>query len=77
MPCAQNIFVAVNYEEESNTSEASENADAAMMRFEFYEAIVRSSMGKFIASSLMSDASDATQTFIAEVRLLLWNEVQP
>ena len=36
-------------------------------RFEFYEGIVRASFGKFIASGVMSDASDATQAFLTEV----------
>ena len=59
--------MAVNHEEESNTVEASENDDAAMMRFEFYEAVVRASVGKYIISGLMSDASDATEALISEV----------
>ena len=37
-------------------------------RFEFYEGIVRASFGKFIASGIMSDASDATHAFLTEVR---------
>ena len=64
----QNIFVAVNYEEESNSIEASENDDVAMMRFEFYEAVIRSSFGKYITSGLMSDASDAIEALISQVR---------
>ena len=66
---AQNIFVAVNFEEESNTTEAGENDDSAMLRFEFYEAIVRASMSRCSTSLQTCDVSDSTQTFIAQVRL--------
>ena len=65
----QNIFVAVNFEEESNTTEAGENDDSAMLRFEFYEAIVRASMSRCSTSLQTCDVSDSTQTFIAQVRL--------
>ena len=65
---AQNIFVAVNFEEESNTTEAGDNDDSAMLRFELYEAIVRASMSRCSTSLETCDVSDATQTFIAQVR---------
>ena len=38
------------------------------LRFEFYEGIVRASFGKYIASGIMTDASNATEAFIKEVR---------
>lgn len=127
----QNVFVAVNFEEESETAEADANDDDAMMRcvavdgrglwrglwngqtesggrlrrarhrklgssrtqatmrgvmwwldlclfprltlhllrFEFYEGIVRAAFGRFITTGAMTDASDATQRFIADVIL--------
>jgi hypothetical protein len=50
-PCSlQNVFIAVNFEEESDTAEAEANDDDAMMRFEFLEGIVRAAFGKYISS---------------------------
>lgn len=46
----QTIFIAVNFEEESETVEAEANDDDAMMRFEFLEGIVRCAFGKYISS---------------------------
>ncbi|KAG2501783.1 hypothetical protein HYH03_000283 [Edaphochlamys debaryana] len=63
----QNIFVAVNFEEESDTVEAEANDDDAMVRFEFIEGLVRAAFGKYITTRKMKDASDAVGAFLEEV----------
>ncbi|EFJ45989.1 hypothetical protein VOLCADRAFT_118253, partial [Volvox carteri f. nagariensis] len=55
----QNIFVAVNFEEESETEESAANDDDAMVRFEFMEGLIRVAFAKFISTKRMTDASDA------------------
>mmetsp|Transcript_41878 Transcript_41878/g.125343 ORF Transcript_41878/g.125343 Transcript_41878/m.125343 type:complete len:890 (-) Transcript_41878:2379-5048(-) len=61
-----NVFIAVNFEEESGTVESDANDDDEMMRFEFYEGIVRAAFGKFIVPGIMDDASDAVARFIED-----------
>ncbi|KAG1655046.1 hypothetical protein FOA52_003802 [Chlamydomonas sp. UWO 241] len=60
----QNVFVAVNYEEEQGTQESEANDDDEMMRFEFLEGIVRAAFGKYIVTKEMDDASDAVARFL-------------
>ncbi|KXZ55497.1 hypothetical protein GPECTOR_2g1046 [Gonium pectorale] len=61
------IFIAVNFEEESETVEADANDDDAMVRFEFMEGLVRAAFGKYITSKRMTDASDAVGALLEEV----------
>ncbi|GLC40789.1 hypothetical protein PLESTB_000022500 [Pleodorina starrii] len=63
----QNIFVAVNFEEESETEEAAANDDDAMVRFEFMEGLVRVAFVKYINTKRMTDASDALGALLEEV----------
>ncbi|GFH12473.1 uncharacterized protein HaLaN_08172, partial [Haematococcus lacustris] len=46
----QNVFIATNYEEDKVSQESEANDDDAMMRFEFYEGLVRAAFGKFITT---------------------------
>ncbi|KAG2491392.1 hypothetical protein HYH03_010183 [Edaphochlamys debaryana] len=64
----QTIFIAVNFEEETDTAEAEANDDDAMVRFEFIEGLVRAAFGKYIATKRMDDASDAVGALLAEVQ---------
>ncbi|KAG2424357.1 hypothetical protein HXX76_014566 [Chlamydomonas incerta] len=63
----QTIFISVNFEEESDTTEADANDDDAMVRFEFMEGIVRAAFGKYIASKKCTDASDAVGMLLEEI----------
>ncbi|GIL79647.1 hypothetical protein Vretimale_12241 [Volvox reticuliferus] len=63
----QNIFVAVNFEEESETEEAAANDDDAMVRFEFMEGLIRAAFAKYIHTKRMTDASDALGMLLEEV----------
>ncbi|KAG2484429.1 hypothetical protein HYH03_016739 [Edaphochlamys debaryana] len=63
----QNIFVAVNFEEEQGTAEAEANDDDAMVRFEFIEGLVRAAFGRYITTRRMDDASDAVAALLADV----------
>ncbi|GLI68136.1 hypothetical protein VaNZ11_012472 [Volvox africanus] len=63
----QNIFVAVNFEEESETEESAANDDDGMVRFEFMEGLIRIAFVKYIHTKRMSDASDALGMLLEEV----------
>ncbi|KAJ9515640.1 hypothetical protein QJQ45_021752 [Haematococcus lacustris] len=65
----QNVFIATNYEEDKVSQESEANDDDAMMRFEFYEGLVRAAFGKFITTKLLDDASDAVASFMEKVVL--------
>eukprot|EP00798_Chlamydomonas_sp_ICE-L_P017101 gene17101-23398_t len=47
------IFVAVNFEETPDSAEGAANEDDAMMRFEFYEGIIRAAFGRFIRTQVL------------------------
>ncbi|GIL52460.1 hypothetical protein Vafri_8339 [Volvox africanus] len=63
----QNIFVAVNFEEESETEESAANDDDGMVRFEFMEGLIRVAFVKYIHTKRMTDASDALGMLLEEV----------
>ena len=61
---------AVNFEEsDGDVDDNAENDDNAMMRFEFYEGVIRAAFGRYIYSREMKDASDATKLFLEDMVL--------
>ena len=60
-----NIFVVVNVEDEDDdVGENDTNLDNCMMRFEFFESIIRIGIAKFM--SLLNDASDSVSKLCAD-----------
>ncbi|GMH40714.1 hypothetical protein BSKO_08618 [Bryopsis sp. KO-2023] len=58
------IFVCANHEEMEGTTEALNNSQQALVRFEFYEILVRLATAKYIYSGKMNDSSDAVSRLV-------------
>eukprot|EP00197_Chlamydomonas_leiostraca_P006667 CAMPEP_0202872372 /NCGR_PEP_ID=MMETSP1391-20130828/21055_1 /ASSEMBLY_ACC=CAM_ASM_000867 /TAXON_ID=1034604 /ORGANISM="Chlamydomonas leiostraca, Strain SAG 11-49" /LENGTH=76 /DNA_ID=CAMNT_0049553399 /DNA_START=1 /DNA_END=227 /DNA_ORIENTATION=- len=44
------VFISTNYEEEGRSLQSKVNIDDKLMRFEFYEALVRLGVAKYVKS---------------------------